>query len=750
MNRRSWAVICIAYPLGLLSTGVFGFPPPHPSWQQWTVAIGGLGILSLVAASFAPRLWRRGPGWPVWLVAGLVAILAVFYLQVRTPQPARDDISQLLTNKSGSRFLTVTGKVLTEGRETESQRIRFWLAAEKVEYKSRKEQKKTQVRGKLYVTVPLKQGQEIYPSQRLAIAGILYQPKSPANPGVFDFKTYLAREGCFAGLKGFKVRKIGKPAWGFWLLRERIVRAQVEGLGNQIGPLVSSIVLGQKAVDLPPKIRRNFTKAGLAHTLAASGFQVALLLGVIIPTLRGFTPQIQLAGGLGILILYICLTGFQPSIFRAGLMGAAALIGLVYNRKVRPLGALLLSGVLLLVWNPLWIWNLSFQLSFLATLGLMVTMPALQQRLNWLPSHLASAVALPLAASLWTLPLLMQTFSVISTYSIPVNIIATLLVTFISLLGAASAAIGIIFPFAGSGIAVLLYYPTLLLLKIVDLAVSLPGSYYAVGKLPLGIMALIYALMVVTWLNPWWQRRWWIVGLAILTLIIVPILSSRFLLSQVTFLATKSEPVIIIQDRGKIALINSGDRETAKYTILPFLAQQGINQIDCAIALNSPNKKDRGWSEIKNNLSIRRSFSPSTISASEFEPLPLGNSIGMGETKIKLINSKPLVLQWQISNLTSWLLGQKKLTEMPPNLEGETSPQVLVWPGKVLPPAWLEIARPQVAIAVSRNVDFFTQQQLKTAGVKLYWTGREGAIQWTHQRGFQKVVGDSESTNSWF
>jgi len=104
---------------------------------------------------------------------------------------------------------------------------------------------------------------------------------------------------------------------------------------------------------------------------------------------------------------------------RAILMGIGALIGLLYNRQVNSLGSLLLAATILLLWQPLWIWDLGFQLSFLATLGLIITVPLLKNKIDYFPNLIAEPIAISLAATLWTMPLLMFTFNSIALYNIP-------------------------------------------------------------------------------------------------------------------------------------------------------------------------------------------------------------------------------------------------------------------------------------------------------------------------------------------
>jgi competence protein ComEC len=713
-----------------------------------------------IAAAFAmPRVWRSGPRWQVWLSIGLAAIIALVYLEIRLPRPAPNDISQILTAKYPSQFVSVTGKVITEGRTTANQRVRFLLAAETVKQGSKKDSAAARkVKGKLYVTVPPTVGKAIYPGQKVAVRGVLYRPSATSNPGSFNFKAYLAREGAFAGLKGFTLKKWGEPPWGLWAVRRRIVDAQVAYLGIPEGLLVSSMVVGQQSVDLPPEIRHrsgktklsqpikipaNFRKAGLTHIVAVSGFQVSLLLGASQIITNSFSLRIRFNTGLIVLIFYIALTGFQPSALRAGMMGLGVLIGLVTDRKVRPLGALLLAGTLLLIWNPLWIWDLGFQLSFLATFGLLVTLPALQQKLDWLPPTLATIIALPIAASLWTLPLLMHAFSFVAIYTIPVNILVAPLVIAISLGGFVSATVALIFPPAGGAIAWLLYYPTHWLIQLVNLVAHLPASSYAIGKLSLGLMVLIYLLMLLTWASLWWQKRWQLVGLAIIALVIVPIVYSRLTLIQVTVLDTKSNPAIVIQERGTVTLIDSGDEQTAQYTILPFLTQQGINYIDAGIAFQSVPKPMVGWSEIEANLKIGKFFSNFPVNSEKFQQLSLEEKLSVGKTNIELISAKPPVLQLQIQRNTWLLLTTGKLPEILPQFPDILTPQVLLWAGRRFSSEWLNIISPKVAISVAHSVDAATRKQLEDEGIDFYWTGRDGAIQWTPQGGFEKALEES-------
>lgn len=750
MTPNSWIILCLAYIVGLLSTNLVNWQQSVEGITYVYMAIAILSGLAIILGIFALKSDYKQPLWQLGLGAGIVAILAVVYFQLRIPQPNINDISYQVASGE-SQFVTVAGKVLTEPRLTASNKLKFWLEAARVN-------QQTEVSGKLYVTVPLLSGTGIYPGQDIVTQGILYLPQPANNPGGFDFRAYLAREGTFAGLQGLEVEFTNpdnfETIWGWWQLRRRIIRSHLQGLGSPVGQLVSSMVLGRRAVDLSPEIRQLFIEAGLAHILAASGFHVSLLLGIILKLTNRLASQSQLIIGIATLFTYIGLTGLQPSVLRAGLMGTAVLIAIAKETKVKPNGSLLLAATIILLVNPLWIGDVGFQLSFLATLGLIVTLPALQTRLDWLPPTIATLIAVPLAASIWVLPLLSYVFNTLATYSLITNIIATPLITIISLGGMISAIAALIFPTLGSMLASLLYYPTLLLIEITKLVTNLPGSAWAIGSISLGVLLIVYGLLVLVWSSKWWQQRWWLAGLFALTLIVVPMTYNRLNLLQVTVLAAKQQQILVLQDRGKVILINSGDHNSAKYTVIPFLAQQGINQIDYAIALDEKSNWATAWQEINQRTTIN-SFMGNLDSLGELIDYktiikPIKEDIATKSLKISinedlaLINVQILKSNWLILGNTHQVdpYQQAKYIEQH---HLATKPLILFWSGNRLPSEWLNKLQLQQAIAVKANIPQETLQQLQQQQVELYTIQQHGAIAWTPKWGFKTTLNSGEN-----
>jgi competence protein ComEC len=744
MGATAVLVACLAYIAGLLVSSIAA--------ANW--ALLGLGV---AMALLVPRLGRLPRSRLMWGVAGAIALGAGFYLHFRTPQPAAQDISRWLVPEAQSTLqqtVTVHGQVESMPRQTRSGKAQFWLAVQAIEPEDapplikplakqaatgtqviNKPSTSQQATGKLYVTVPRLQATGVYPGMKLHVTGSLYRPMPAANPGGFDFRQYLAREGCFAGMRGTQVDIPGQTlAGGLWQVQQRIVRSQVIGAGSPAGQLISSMALGKEAVDLPYDIKDAFCGVGLAHALAASGFQISLILGVVLTLTRRMAETIQAAIGALALMGFVLLAGFEPAILRAALMGGAVLLALLLGRKTKPLGVLMLVATGLLLWNPLWIWDLGFQLSFFATLGLLVTVPTLAQQLDWLPPAIGEAIAVPFAAALWTMPLQLHEFGIVSPYSLPLNVVVTPLISILSLGGMASAIGALVWPPLGSALAWVLQFPAGWLIAIVQTTARLPGNLYAVGMISMGLVVALYGLLTLIGFHRWWQRRWWLALALGVGLVVVPAWQVRASSFQASVLAAGKTPLLLIQDAGRTALIAPQGEEqmldaaTIRFTLQPFLDSQGINQVDWAISPSPPQ------------------LSPSTGLPS---PVPIqsrlavtrGQAIPFGASQAQLLSAEPNIIRFAFHRRRwLWLDTASVATQetwMHLNL-GQTD--VLWWPGTKLTPALLKRIQPQVAIASAKQVDSETTQQLGRLGTKLYYTGRDGAVEWARDGGFKTVL----------
>jgi competence protein ComEC len=307
---------------------------------------------------------------------------------------------------------------------------------------------------------------------------------------------------------------------------------------------------------------------------------------------------------------------------------------------------------------------------------------------------------------------------------------------------------------------------------------SLPGNSVAVGTISLVQLLLLYALLGITCIIPPVRRRWWLAGLVAVALVAFPVLQNQISQFQVTVLATSGEQILVILDKGSVSLVNSGEADTASFTVLPFLQKQGVNQIDVALSLDKQPHLRSGWSYILQSLPIRTFYdsfevkqpsakgsgkydnvSPSAIASAiksqegNYQLLSAGQKISAGSTTLELIQVEPAILQLQIRNLTWLLLGEIKLEDQQQLVKTGNlrKVQVLCWSGKSLSAELLDVLSPQFAIAQgslaspiasSDTVDLETAKLLRNKKIQLYWTGRDGAIQWTAKSGFSTTLED--------
>ncbi len=754
---------CMAYCMGLFVASLW---IRHGGWPIWS-GVGVTSILALLAAGLAavllPRLWLAGPRAALWLSLGVIGLLAAVNYGWQHPTPSASDISDWLSADVAGAEQEIGGWVDTMPKLARSGKGQFWLKTDFVRSLNQHGiplGPPKPVQGKLYVTVPAEAISHLYPGQRVEVAGQLYAPEPPKNPNAFNFQQYLANHHCFAGLKGKSVRPApgsAPPRWALWRLRTRIAKAHAAGLGEQAGALVSAMALDRRAVQVPYDLQDAFIQAGLAHALAASGFHVSLLLGVVLGVMahpsvasRLVNPGMaKLAIGSGVLVGYVFLTGGQPSILRAAVMGMGALVGIALDRHVKPLGCLLLATTLLLLWNPTWIDDVGFRLSVMATLGLIVGVKPLTERLEWLPTALTTLIAVPLVAYLWTIPLSLYYFNTLTTYSILLNIVVTPLLTVISLGGIFSGLVAVFSPGIASMLAWLLWLPTHLLIGLVNWETSLPGSALATGHISLIQMLSLYGLYGLAGWQPWWKRHLWLTGLLIVLMAMGPLWYRSATLAQVTVLAAGNDSVMVVQNHRSALLVNSGTNKTAFYTVVPFLRQAGINRLTYAIA-GADSDLDN-WQAIIAKAPVGNLYQTSALSESlsgvrHSHHITINQPVSLGHQTLEALTKDAKALKITLFNGHSWLLlsGQDELAQ---HHLAQTHPalasQVLWWDGGALTDELIQAVRPQVAIASARQIPPDTEQTLARQDIQVFCTDHDGAILWTVKQGYHSYLTSS-------
>ncbi len=357
---------------------------------------------------FAFCLARKGPAWalgPILLLAGLSLGT------LRAPGVAAGPLEAAIAAGGAPSFRWVRGQVLQA--EPWVNGCRADVVADAFLDGDRWVPTSSVVRCYLPIAPPLP-GARLEASLRLAV------PRGRDNPGQLDARAQLGREG--VSLTGTArapelVKVAGAPGWrpvGRYLraLEERLLED-----GGRSGGALLAILLGERGLMDPSQVDA-LSASGLYHLVALSGFNVGLLLVALALLCHslGVHPRRRDLAGLALLGTYGLLVAGQPSLGRALIMAA---IFLLAQLLARPQGGLLswsASAALLLAWDPAWALNAGFQLTFAATLGILLLWDAYPR---WIPREgpwggLIRLHWVGFAALLATLPFVLLTFNRLS------------------------------------------------------------------------------------------------------------------------------------------------------------------------------------------------------------------------------------------------------------------------------------------------------------------------------------------------
>ncbi len=446
---------------------------------------------------------------------------------------------------------------------------------------------------------------EIVPAYGDRIRGLfrLRRPRGYLNPGGFDYPLYLRTTG--VTLEGWAgdadaLERRGTAEGSFLLtwayaLRERMILGVSRLLPPDQASLLVAVTLGERS-GIPRRINEAFLGSGTYHIVAISGLNVSLLAGVLFFLLRGISVPLRLSAllSMGLITFYAALAGGSASVVRAAVMADVYLLALVLDREGDSLNTLALSALFLLLWQPLFLFDVGFQLTFVATWAILAAVGRVS--LERLPAPLrwgAASLVLSVAAFLGTAPILASTFHRIS----PVGILANLVVVPLSGL---LTGLGMLFALLAVAIPRSLSLFSTLIGLLIDLLVGVAG-WFAQWPLasvrlfsPSVSMVVCYYLAVGAGAAAA-GRRWlqWIAVSAALALVILvgarlaPI--HQFNGVRMTVLDVGQGDAILLELPGRRTILIDGggvfdDRfDIGEQVVVPFLLSQWIGRLDLVV-----------------------------------------------------------------------------------------------------------------------------------------------------------------------
>jgi len=415
------------------------------------------------------------------------------------------------------------------------------------------------------------------------VEGTLTRPRPAPHPLLASARERLGRQGVWSQLRVAQCHVLQRPATPIADLRRRIATTFLRQAGPSQGGLLAALVLGSAVVPLPSEMRDDFRVAGLSHALAASGFHLTVLLGAVLALAKPLGRALRLPLAALAICLFLLLAGPQPSVVRAVITGAVALVALEFGRRSRPLPWLVMAAAVMLLVRPDWFHDVGFQLSVAATAGLLVSANHLEQALMggsvtkpqgalgagddrdvktpmgkknaWLRRWLAAAVAVPLAATLWTLPLQLLHFGVLPLWAVPANVLAAPLLTPLTLGSMAVALLDLVAPPLTGVLLGPLGALAGLLLQLAHGFAQLPMAQWQTGR-PQPWLVLGLALGLLGWLVPGQRRRWRLLASGLIVLVVsIHVASLRA--DALMLVRDGDADLLVARHQGRAALVAS-------------------------------------------------------------------------------------------------------------------------------------------------------------------------------------------------
>ncbi len=334
----------------------------------------------------------------------------------------------------------------------------------------------------------------------------------------FDYRDYLLRQGVSSLIAYPQVRLLdkghGNPLQSALIdLRSRLSDVLADALPEPEASLASGILLGARS-DLPQDLKDDMNATGTSHLVAVSGQNVVLVAGLLIAALTwiiGRRPAAWLA--LAGLIGYAVLVGDQPSVVRAAIMGGLYVIAIALGRQNSAAVALLLAAAGMTVFEPQVVHNVSFQLSFAATLGLITMTPALNGFFEQLVSRwraisdfpatrpLVDVTTITVAATAFTLPIIAINFQRVSLAAPFANLFTVPAFVAVAATSALTAIVGIALPGHAGFMAWLAWLPAAYMIGVIRLFAAAPLASVDLRGVGLEHAIIYYALLFA---GIWW------------------------------------------------------------------------------------------------------------------------------------------------------------------------------------------------------------------------------------------------------
>jgi len=335
--------------------------------------------------------------------------------------------------------------------------------------------------------------------------GCILKPIENKN-AEFDYRMYMAKDGVLYQCENEKIEKIAEGKGNIFLssifrLKNKLAENIRKVIPEPEGALASGILFGGSN-ELSKEIQNEFSQTGMTHIVAVSGYNVTIIaeyliiIGIWIGLWRKKAVWFAIVG----VVLFVIMIGLPSSAVRAGVMGTLLLWAMKNGRLANSENAIIFAAAVMLFFNPLLLrWDIGFQLSFLATLGIVFSSPIWEK--SFIKKNkalgISEIIALSLSAQIFVLPIIAYNFHIVSLISLLANILILPVVPLSMLLVFLAALSGFIFTPLSMVLAWLAFVPLTYEIKVIHTLAQFPWASVSFEKFEWQLVAIYYLILSI-------------------------------------------------------------------------------------------------------------------------------------------------------------------------------------------------------------------------------------------------------------
>ncbi len=480
MQSRIFYAVCFGFATGVFLSSIF------PISLYFGVLFGFIFFFCTIFFIFISKN-RWGIIGSIFTLALCLGIVRFSMAEASAPRlPSSAEISIL-----GGSKVSLSGEVINEPDMGQSSQ-KFILETEVNKYK-------------INILVNADTDEVLKYGDYIKVVGALEKPENfiTEQGKEFDYINYLKKDGIFYTMGYPKVEIIsrgkGNPVKNaLFYAKEKFLEKLNLAIRSPESLLMQGLILGEKS-SFDESLRQNFINTGTIHIVALSGYNVTIVAEWIMKMLSFLPYQAGASAGIIVILLFVLMTGMSSTAIRAGIMASIALFSRIAGRGYDVGRALALAGVIMIAVNPSVLYfDVSFELSFIATIAVIYLAPKMEKYFLWIPNRfeLRSIISVTFAAYIFVLPFILYEMGNLSLVALPTNAVILPFIPFTMILGFVTGFAGIFSHVLSVPLGFISYLFLHYELSMINFLASIPFSSISVKSFPLVFVLLIYAYFI--------------------------------------------------------------------------------------------------------------------------------------------------------------------------------------------------------------------------------------------------------------